>query len=356
MYKKIFLIIACNLYQLNHCFFQNAVHAIYTVLEKRAEYASQLNNDLNRLCNFSLSSKIDNPISQEVIALSDFPGNVPKEAHQIVHALTNPRTFTCSPGYIFYGEPGTGKNTLAHAIAKEAKAYLIDQPASEFMNTYIGKGAAEIRKLFLRAKDLSRNAPVIIFIDEIDTIGSRGYNDNTEVTSTFNQLLNSMNHIESYHPIVVIAATNCENKIDTSLRRTGRFALVHIKIPNQEERLSILTYYARKYNCPFNEKFYQRIAQQTDNFCCASLEGIFRQASYIAGTKSIPIIGRNHILEAVEHEKALYLKNKHIQDENEQRSHDNIQAEHLNHSRHQLSLGLFNTVLAVTTFLTYLFV
>lgn len=356
MYKKILFIIACNLYQLNHCFFQDSVNTVYSLLEKRSEYACQLNKDLNGLCSFNLSSKIDNAISQEIIALSDFPGNVPKEAHQIVHALTNPRLFTCSPGYIFYGEPGTGKNTLAHAIAKEAKAYLIDQPASEFMNTYIGKGAAEIRKLFLRAKDLSRNAPVIIFIDEIDTIGSRGSNDNTEVTSTFNQLLNSMNHVQSYHPIVVIAATNCENKIDTSLRRTGRFALVHIKIPNQEERLSILTYYAHKYNCSFNKEFYQKLAEQTDNFCCAALEGIFRQASYLASTKSIPIISKNHILEAFEHERTLYLKNKSIQEENKQKSHDNIQAQHLDYSKHQLSLGLFNTVLAVTTFLTYLFV
>lgn len=337
MYKKFLFVIACNIHCFNHCFFQEVIDVVNALLKKRSEYASRLNNDINELCEFNFLSKKEEPLMrQEVVSLSELPGNIPDEAQQIVRALIDPKTYTCNPGYIFYGEPGTGKNTLASAIAKEAKAHFIDKPATEFMDTYMGRGAAEIRKLFSHAKELSRNAPVVIFIDVIDTISCRGSGRNAELVSTFNQLVNSMDQIQGHYPIVVLAATNCEDRVDTPLLCKGRFALVHVEMPNEEERFKILTYYARIYHCVFDAKFYQKIVEKTDGFCCASLEGIFKQARYLANKNGIPFIAKNHFNQALDQRMALHLKNQQIQqiqEDNKRRSRDAIQAEHLRRSK-----------------------
>lgn len=356
MHKKILFSIAFNFYSFNHCFFQSAVNTMHVFLEKRAEYASRLDNDINRFVESIFSPTIEKPSQKrEVMSLEEFPGSIPHEAQQMIKALIDPKKHSCSQGYIFYGEPGTGKNTLVNVIAKEAKAHLIERPASEFMDTYIGRGAAEIRQVFSRARDASRDAPVIIFIDEIDTIGSPGNGDNAEVKQTYSQLLISMNQIQSHHPIVVIGATNNPDSIKGALHRTGRFNLVHIEMPNKEERLKILNYYARKYNCVFDANFYKKIVEQTDGFCCASLEGIFKQAQYYASEYEIPI-AKNHINKALEREIALHLKRQQMQKNNKERSHDTVQAQHLSHSKTQLSLSTFNTALSVVSFLTYLFI
>jgi len=142
-------------------------------------------------------------------------------------------------GAILYGPPGTGKTILAKAIAGEAKATFIYASGSEFVEKYVGVGAKRVRTLFERAK---KEAPSIVFIDEVDALGSkRNTESNNEKDQTLNQLLVELDGFNNTQNVIVIAATNRIDLLDEALLRPGRFdRKIYVGNPNYNSRLKIL--------------------------------------------------------------------------------------------------------------------
>ena len=153
-------------------------------------------------------------------------------------------------GVLLYGPPGTGKTLLAKATAGESKSSFFFTTGSEFVEMYVGMGAKRVRELFEKAR---KNAPSIVFIDEIDAIGSQrqdkfssGGGSDQERSSTLNQLLTEMDGFATTSNIVVIAATNRIKLLDDALVRSGRFDIkIKLDLPNLEDRKGILKIHLR---------------------------------------------------------------------------------------------------------------
>merc|ERR1711920_434959 len=180
------------------------------------------------------------------------------ELTEVVDFLKNPDRFTAvgakiPKGVLLVGPPGTGKTLLAKAIAGEAGVPFFSISGSEFVEMFVGVGASRVRDLFKKAKE---NAPCIVFVDEIDAVGRQrgtgigGGNDERE--QTLNQLLTEMDGFEGNTGIIVIAATNRVDILDSALLRPGRFdRQITVNLPDLEGRLSILKVHAR--NKKFNK-------------------------------------------------------------------------------------------------------
>src|SRR5215213_4073560 len=166
------------------------------------------------------------PESKWAIGWDDVAGEAKAELQEVVEFLREPKQFAklgakVPTGIILHGPPGTGKTLLAKAVAHEAKANFFSQSAASFVEMFAGLGAARIRRLFAEAR---KNAPAIIFIDEIDAVGgARGSDNNSEREQTLNQLLVEMDGMGSADDVVVIAASNLLDKLDGALLRPGRF-------------------------------------------------------------------------------------------------------------------------------------
>ena len=169
-----------------------------------------------------------------------------EELIEIVDFLKRPEKYTkmgakIPRGVLLYGKPGTGKTLIAKAIAGEADVPFISMSGSEFIEMFAGLGASRVRKLFEKARKLS---PCIVFIDEIDAIGSRRTSNSgaeTENNQTLNQLLVEMDGFSSEETIIVLAATNRPEMLDKALLRPGRFdRQITIPTPDLKGRLEIL--------------------------------------------------------------------------------------------------------------------
>lgn len=186
-------------------------------------------------------------------------------------------------GVIFYGPPGTGKTLMAKAIAGEANVPFYYMSGSDFVEMYVGVGAKRVRELFTEAK---KNAPCVIFIDEIDAIGGQRGNSSSggdsEKNQTINALLSEMDGFNGSEGIIVIAATNRENMLDDALTRPGRFdRKIAIGLPELKDRLNILQLHAK------NKKFaddvnLEELAKLTTGFAGAGLQTILNEAAIIA--------------------------------------------------------------------------
>lgn len=171
--------------------------------------------------------------------------NIKKEMLRLIDYMKRPDYYNekrakFPNGILFYGPPGTGKTLLAKTIAAEAKCNFYALSGSDFVEMYVGRGASRVRNLFQEAK---KNAPSIIFIDEIDAVGTkRGQSNNQEMDQTINALLNELDGFSSRDRVMVIAATNRIKDLDPALIRAGRFGK-HINIPlpsTKEERMKII--------------------------------------------------------------------------------------------------------------------
>lgn len=193
-------------------------------------------------------------------------------------------------GIIFYGPPGTGKTLLAKAVAGEAKVRFRAVNGSDFMEKYVGVGAERIRKLFAWAK---KNAPCIIFIDEIDAIGgNRGHND-SENRQTLNALLGEMDGFKAGNGIVVIAATNRLEDLDSALVRPGRFDS-HFSIPipvTAEERKEVIDIYAKGKSFSPDVNL-NDIAKESLGFSPADIEVVLNEAAILSVTENNGVINR----------------------------------------------------------------
>lgn len=180
-------------------------------------------------------------------------------------------------GILLYGPPGTGKTLIAKAIAGEAKATFIYSSGSEFVEKYVGVGAKRVRMIFERAR---KEAPSIIFIDEIDALGAkRNTESNNEKDQTLNQLLIELDGFNNTNNVIVVAATNRLDLLDEALLRPGRFdRKIYVGNPNFHSRLKILEVHTK--NKPLDKKVQLKdIATKTHGFSGAQLANIANEAA-----------------------------------------------------------------------------
>ena len=211
-----------------------------------------------------------------------------QEMIEIVKFLKNPEEFykmgaKIPRGVLLCGEPGTGKTLIAKAIAGEADVPFISMSGSEFTEMFAGLGASRVRKLFEKAKKMS---PAIIFIDEIDAIGSKrsdgGTAADTDNNQTLNQLLVEMDGFDSEHTVILLAATNRPEMLDRALLRPGRFdRRINIALPDMNGREAILKIHAKDKKLADDVNL-KAIAGDTAGFTGAELENILNEAAILA--------------------------------------------------------------------------
>jgi cell division protease FtsH len=207
------------------------------------------------------------------------------ELREVVEFLRDPKRFKklgakVPRGILLHGPPGTGKTLLAKAVANESKAQFFAQSASSFVEMFAGLGAARIRRLFREAR---KQAPAIIFIDELDAVGAtRGKDVSGEKDQTLNQLLVEMDGFEGADNLVVIAASNLLDKLDPALLRPGRFdRQIFVSPPDLKGRLEILDVHTK--TKPLHEVDLKVVARQTAGLTGADLANICNEAAIFAG-------------------------------------------------------------------------
>ncbi|MGN0764884.1 MAG: ATP-dependent zinc metalloprotease FtsH [Christensenellales bacterium] len=227
------------------------------------------------------------------------------ELAEIVEFLKNPQKFTAlgariPKGVLLVGPPGTGKTLFAKAVAGESNVPFFSISGSDFVEMFVGTGAARVRDLFDQAK---RNMPCIIFIDEIDAVGRHrgaglgGGNDERE--QTLNQLLVQMDGFEKNDGIIIMAATNRVDILDPALMRPGRFdRQIYVNTPDVKGREAIFKVHAR--NKPLaSEISFKVLARMTSGFSGADIENLLNEASILAARADRKVIIMEDILEAI---------------------------------------------------------
>ena len=228
-----------------------------------------------------------------------------EELREIVEFLREPQKYLdlgahIPKGVLLVGPPGTGKTLLAKAVAGEAGVQFLSISGSDFVEMYVGVGASRVRDLFQQAK---KNAPAIIFIDEIDAVGRQrgsglgGGNDERE--QTLNQLLTEMDGFDGKKGVVILAATNRPETLDPALLRPGRFdRQVYVGLPDIKGREEILQVHAK--NKPLAEDVdLRQIACGTAGFTGADLENLLNEAALLAGRSSESFITMKDLQESI---------------------------------------------------------
>jgi cell division protease FtsH len=224
---------------------------------------------------------------------------------EIIDFLNNPEKYSkigakLPKGALLVGPPGTGKTLLAKAVAGEAKVPFFSLSGSEFVEMFVGVGAARVRDLF---KQAVANAPCIIFIDEIDAIGKSRDNaigSNDEREQTLNQLLSEMDGFDSSKGVVILAATNRPEVLDKALLRPGRFdRRITVDLPDMEGRKAILKVHARGVKMDENVDF-DVVARSTPGASGADLENIINEAALRAVRANKNIVTQKELEEAAE--------------------------------------------------------
>ncbi len=229
-----------------------------------------------------------------------------EELREIVEFLKSPGKFLklgakIPKGVLLLGPPGTGKTLIAKAVAGEANVPFFNISGSEFVEMFVGVGASRVRDLFKQAK---KNAPAIVFIDEIDAVGRHrgaglgGGHDERE--QTLNQILVEMDGFDTTTNVIVVAATNRPDVLDPALLRPGRFdRRVVMDLPDIEERLAILQIHSK--NKPFEEKVNLRvIAERTSGFSGADLSNLVNEAAILAARRGKKQVEMAELTEAIE--------------------------------------------------------
>ncbi len=248
------------------------------------------------------------------------------EIREIVDFLKNPKKYTdlggkIPKGALLVGPPGTGKTLLAKAVAGEAGVPFFSLAGSDFVEMFVGVGAARVRDLFKEAK---AKAPCIIFIDEIDAIGrARGknsFNSNDERESTLNQLLTEMDGFGTDSGVIVLAATNRAEILDKALLRAGRFdRQINVELPDITEREAIFNVHLKplKLSEEIQASF---LAKQTPGFSGADIANVCNEAALIAARKSKKQVEKQDFLDAVDRIVGGLEKRNKIMTDNEKRT------------------------------------
>lgn len=241
------------------------------------------------------------------ITMSSWAGSpeVFEECTEIISFMKNSTQYKLAgaeipKGVLLEGPPGTGKTLIAKAIASETNATFISVSASEFVELFVGMGAAKVRDLFKTARE---NCPAIIFIDEIDSIGKqRGVGlmpGNDEREQTLNQILAEMDGFEPNEDILIIAATNRKDILDSALLRPGRFdRIVYVPLPDKNSRKAILSIYLQKKQTDSIEM--DLIAEMTQGFSGAQIKNLINEAAIYTARQGRSVITQKDIEDALE--------------------------------------------------------
>ena len=230
-----------------------------------------------------------------------------QEIEEIVEFLKNPQRYTdlgakIPKGALLVGPPGTGKTLLAKAVAGEANVPFLSMSGSDFVEMFVGVGAARVRDLFKQAKE---KAPCIVFIDEIDAVGrARGKNPsmggNDERENTLNQMLTEMDGFGTNNGVIILAATNRADMLDKALLRPGRFdRQIFVDLPELTDRIEIFNVHLR--NIKANAKLdVEQLARQTQGFSGADIANVCNEAALIAARNNKQAVEWDDFMAAID--------------------------------------------------------
>ncbi|MDD3858190.1 MAG: proteasome-activating nucleotidase [Methanoculleus sp.] len=292
------------------------------------EYVTTVNEKLHRTLKPGMKVAVNNTLSivktigniydarVRVMELDEQPsvtfeqvGGLKEEIEEVREAveypLTKPEIYErvgVEPpkGILLYGPPGTGKTLIAKAVARQSQARFIRMSGSELVHKYIGEGAQLVRELFILARE---RAPAIVFIDEIDAVGSMRTNDGTsgsaEVQRTLMQLLAEMDGFGNRGNVRIMAATNRIDMLDPALLRPGRFdRIIQVPLPDAGARLEILKIHTAKMSLAGSVDL-SEVAELAENTTGAELQAICREAGMMAIRRDADAVEREDFLAAI---------------------------------------------------------
>ena len=268
---------------------------------------NSMNDRMNQFNSIG-NQDMKNELSKSNISLANWAGSpeIFQECTEIVSYLNDKTLYEAAgaevpKGILLEGPPGTGKTLIAKAIASECDAGFISVSASEFVELFVGMGASKVRNLFKKARE---NQPCIIFIDEIDAVGKQrgtGVNvGNDEREQTLNQLLAEMDGFSTNDNVLIIAATNRKDVLDSALLRPGRFdRIVQVPLPDKPSRKSILEVHSQNKTLSKDVSL-DIFAEVTAGYSGAQLKNLLNEAAINAARESKAIISNENIKDALE--------------------------------------------------------
>ena len=268
---------------------------------------NSMNDRMNQFNSIG-NQDMKNELSKSNISLANWGGSpeIFQECTEIVSYLNDKTLYEAAgaevpKGILLEGPPGTGKTLIAKAIASECDAGFISVSASEFVELFVGMGASKVRNLFKKARE---NQPCIIFIDEIDAVGKQrgtGVNvGNDEREQTLNQLLAEMDGFSTNDNVLIIAATNRKDVLDSALLRPGRFdRIIQVPLPDKPSRKSILEVHSQNKTLSKDVSL-DIFAEVTAGYSGAQLKNLLNEAAINAARESKAIISNENIKDALE--------------------------------------------------------
>ena len=292
------------------------IQYIFLIINQNSSQNSSQNTFFNNRMNPMLGGINPNKkikFEKQNISLMNWAGSpeVVEECREIINYLEKKELYNelgaeMPKGILLEGPPGTGKTLLAKAIATETNSTFISISASEFIEVFVGVGASRVRELFKTARE---NTPSIIFIDEIDSIGKQrglsGNMGNDEKDQTLNQILYEMDGFNNNENIVVMAATNRKDILDSALLRPGRFdRIITIPLPDKDSRIKILELYLnnKKKDKKDKDKTFDisSIAELSDGFSGAELKKLVNEATILSARNNYTELQEKYIFESFE--------------------------------------------------------